>query len=56
MEDLYKPILGGEIERQRKKQEEEDLEFQTIKEDLAALEADIKQRQKQAGKKQALID
>lgn len=48
--------MAGEIERQTKKQEEEDLEFQTIKEDLAALETDVKQRQKQAGKKQALID
>lgn len=56
VEDLYKPLLAGEIERQTRKQEEEDLEFQTIKEDLAALETDIKQRRKQAGKKQALVD
>ena len=55
VEELYKPLLQAEIDRQLKKEQEEELEFQTIHEDLEALETEVESRRQNVDSKQQVI-
>ena len=46
VERLYKPIIQGEVEKQMRRQEDEDRELTRVQEDVTALERHVEERRK----------